>query len=119
LQGNDPAGIIGTMSAAPVRRIEANLVISPLGMVEDVDAAACALLGYERDELLGLHGSELIPRDARPATAAAVDRMRRGELDSRRGSVVCKDGELVGVDVNGRPLPDGRLVLRLRRSETA
>ena len=94
-------------------------VVGRRGIIEDVDAAACALLGYVREEVVGLHGSELVPCDARPATAASLDRMRIGEITRRQGRLVHKDGAVVGVDVTARRLPDGRLTLSVRRLSPA
>jgi PAS domain S-box-containing protein len=63
----------------------AHFVVSELSTIEQVDEAACALLGYGKHELIGLHGSEIVPPDYQPATAVSVDRMRRGELTQRIG----------------------------------
>jgi PAS domain S-box-containing protein len=93
---------------------EATFVIGEHGVLEDVDAAAVALLGYTRDELVGQHGSMLVPRDAQPATAASIDRMARGEVTYRTGRLVRRDGTLVTVGVRSRVLPDGRLALLVR-----
>ena len=86
-------------------------VIGATGTIEDVDAAACALVGYSRDELVGLHGSELIPLAARPATAVSIDRMRRGEIARRQGRLRRKDGAVILVEVSAGALQDGRLIL--------
>jgi PAS domain S-box-containing protein len=90
------------------------VVVDAHGMVEEVSEEACALLGYSRAELLGLHGSELVPREDHPATAASIDRMRRGELTIQTGRLRRKDGALIGVEVEGRPLQGGRLALGFR-----
>src|SRR5262249_40577731 len=95
------------------------VVVSPNGVIEDVDDAVCDLLGYGRDEGLGLHGADLLPPDARPRTAGALDRMRRGEVTRREGRVRRKDGTDVLVDVECRALPGGWLVLGLRRRSGA
>ena len=105
-------GHTGTQEATA---LAATFVIGPRGVIEEVDEAACALLGCTPDDLLGLHGSELIPPEMRPATAASLDRMRRGEVTSSEGRLVCKDGTSVGVDVTARPASDGRLVLSIRK----
>ncbi len=90
---------------------DALFVIGPLGVIEDVDAAACALLGYLRNEIVGLHGSELVPLEEHSRTAASLDRMRRGELDRQRGYLCRKDGSILSVQVRARVLSDGRLLL--------
>jgi len=94
-------------------------VIGRRGIIEDADAAACALLGYAREDIVGLHGSELVPSDARPATAASLDRMRIGEITQRQGHLIHKDGTLVGVAVTAHRLPNGRLTLSVRKLSAA
>lgn len=103
-----------TMAAAHGTRSEGVFIIGPRGIIEDVDDAGCTLLGYARSELVGLHGSEVVPPEARPATAASIDRMRRAEIARREGRLRRKDGTLLRVDVHAQPLPDGRLSLRVR-----
>jgi len=89
-------------------------VIGEHGIMLDVDAAAAALLGYTRDELIGQHGSMLIPREAQPATAASLDRMARGEIAFRTGRLLHRDGTIIVADVRARRRPDGYLTLVVR-----
>ena len=90
------------------------LVIGPRNVIEDVDAAGCSLLGYSKRELIGMHGSELIRAEERPATAASLDRMRHGDLSFRPARLRCKDGSLVEVEVHAQRLPNRRLALTVR-----
>src|ERR1700690_1166675 len=99
----------------PVLASDGRFIVGRRGLIEDVDAAGCTLLGYARDDVVGLHGSELVPFDARPATATSLDRMRLGEIARCEGRLTHKDGTVFGVDVTAQPLPDGRLTLSLRR----
>ena len=92
----------------------ATFVIGRLGQIEDVDDAACTLLGYRYPELVQLHGADVVPPDARPMTAATIDRMRRGEARGARGRLMRKDGTTLHVDVTARCLPQGQLVLTVR-----
>ena len=94
---------------------DATFVAGPLGIIEDVDDGGCRLLGYPREILVGIHGAELIPHDARPQTAVSLDRMRRGELSVQRARMLCSDGNEIDVEVNGRTLAGGRLELTLRK----
>lgn len=103
---------IGEPSQCPP---DGTFVTGRYGIIEAVDAGACRLLGYTEDELVGLHGSELIPHAERPTTAVSLDRMRRGELPERVGHVPRKDGEVLVFDVSARRLPDGRIALDLRQ----
>ena len=96
------------------RFLEATFVVSPYSILEDVDETATALFGYTRDELIGEHGSMLVPWDDRPSTAAAIDRMRRGEITFQPGRLMHRDGTVLDVQVHSRALPDGRLALIVR-----
>jgi PAS domain S-box-containing protein len=98
---------------------DATVVVGPRGIIEDVDDGACRLLGYSRGELVGLHGAELVPRDAQAATATSIDRMRRGELATREGRLLRKDRREIAVAVSARPLPEGRIALGLRARRVA
>jgi len=90
------------------------IVISALGRIVEVDEAACALVGYTREELVGMHGTELIFEDRRPRVAVSLDRMRRGDLDRRTGELRHKSGRVVPVEVEAEPRSDGNLALHLR-----
>ena len=94
---------------------EGTFVIGVRNFIEDVDAAACALLGYSKSELVGLHGSELVLFEDQPSTAASIDRMRHGEVAFRISRLRCKDGSVIGVEVRAQRLPDGRLALSVRK----
>jgi PAS domain S-box-containing protein len=95
---------------------DATFVVDAHGRIEDVDDSACVLLGYSRDQLRGLHGSHLVPPAARPATAASLDRMRRGEIDFRQGTLRRRNGAVLRVEVRARALKEGRLTLCVRRT---
>jgi len=92
---------------------EATFVVGPLSQIEDVDDAACALLGYSRSELLSMHGSDLVLAEERPMVAASVNEMRLGALARSPGRLLRKDGSVVSVEVTGRPLGEGRVELRV------
>jgi len=90
------------------------IVISALGRIVEADEAACALVGYTREELVGMHGTELIFEERRPRVAVSLDRMRRGDLDRRTGEVRHKNGRVVPVEVEAELRSDGNLGLHLR-----
>ncbi len=109
------------MTAAPAggvrlgsRALEGRFVIGPYGIIEDANADVTPLLGYAREEVVGEHGSMLVPRELRPATAASLDRMRRGEISFSVGRLLRRDGTEVDVEVYHRPLPDDRMLLLVR-----
>jgi PAS domain S-box-containing protein len=100
---------------SPIQRSPVGtFVVGPLGTIEGADGGACRLLGYAEGQLVGLHGSELIPPDARASTAVTLDRMRRDELAVKGGRMIRHDGSIVSVEVSARRLGDGRLELCVR-----
>ncbi len=90
---------------------DATFIIGPFDTIEDVDDAACKLLGYSRRELLEMHGSDLVPTDRHGPTAVSLDRMRHGDLAFRVGVLKRKDGAIITVAVSARVLGEGRLQL--------
>jgi diguanylate cyclase (GGDEF)-like protein/PAS domain S-box-containing protein len=82
---------------------------SPLGVFvlsEDrsrylVNDAICRMLGYSRDELLGMNLLELNSHDQRDEADAHLKRLRAGEIESyrRRTTYLHKDGHPVPVEV--------------------
>jgi PAS domain S-box-containing protein len=74
----------------------------------DVNAAACALSGYRREELIGRSINDLTP----PSDWARLDQDRERLLDGEKGVaewwLVRKDGSQAPVEVSARQLPDGR-----------
>jgi PAS domain S-box-containing protein len=99
----------------PASARDARLIVGRRGIIEDIDAAGCALLGYAREDVIGLHGSELVPPDSRPSTAASLDRMRLGEISRREGRVLRRDGTILAVEVTAQRAPGGRLTLSLKK----
>ena len=88
---------------------DATFLIGRLDSIEDVDAAACELLGYTRAELLKMHGSDLVPTERHGPTAVSLDRMRTGHLTFRVGVLTRKDGVTLSVAVRAEVLEAGRL----------
>jgi len=89
-------------------------IISPQGILVDINPSACKALAYERDEVLGTHFSRIID-------PVAFDRMlpRVAEIVERRKirgdrMIQCKDGRSVAVEFAASPLPDGNVLAVVR-----
>lgn len=70
------------------------------GQIEEANLAACSLLGYEPEELKGMHASELVPQARREDLEGAEAVLLAGEqveFENRR-----KDGTTVPVTVSAR-----------------
>ena len=78
------------------------------GRYIDVNSAACALLGYPREELLGMTITECVPAEDVPRLAAARDRLEPGTVSVSEWRLRRKTGELVEVEVNSKILADRR-----------
>ena len=100
----------------PVAHVDspATFVIGRFGTIEAVDDGACQLLGYDRAELLVLHGTDLLLPEDRPRVAVSLEGMREGTVTARAGRLVRKDGSVIGVDVTARTLPEGWMTLTVQ-----
>ena len=79
------------------------------GRLTDVNEAACRLLGYERDELMGKTIFDLIPaEDAGRPRAVRADLLLPGRMNTAEWTQQRKDGTFVQVEVSSNILPDGR-----------
>jgi PAS domain S-box-containing protein len=75
----------------------------------DVNVAACRLLGYEREELVGKTVFDIIPaEDAIRLVAVRDQLLAPGEVHRAEWTQRRKDGTLVPVEVSSNILPDGR-----------
>lgn len=75
----------------------------------DVNQAACRLLGYERDELVGKTIFDIIPaEDAERLRAVRAELLVPGTTSKAEWTQKRKDGTLVPVEVSSNILSDGR-----------
>jgi PAS domain S-box-containing protein len=75
----------------------------------DVNRAACQLLGYDRDELLGMTIFDIIPaEDAARLEATRLDLLSPGATIRNEWRLKRKDGTLVPVEASANILEDGR-----------
>ncbi|HEX6836074.1 MAG TPA: CHASE3 domain-containing protein, partial [Polyangia bacterium] len=79
------------------------------GRYTDVNAAACHLVGYTRDELIGKTIVDLIRPEEVPRLAASRESLiRSGRAEISEWTLRRKDGGEVPVELNAKILPDGR-----------
>jgi PAS domain S-box-containing protein len=89
---------------------EAIFVADAAHRYTDVNAYACEMLGYSREELLAMSMGDLSAPDD-----VAAQPIRWGVLNSGGGifserRFMCKDGSVISVEVSSRELPDGRFL---------
>lgn len=77
--------------------------------VTDVNQAACQLLGYEHDELIGMSVFDIVaPEDAARVNAVKAELLERSKVNKAEWTLKRKDGTLVPVEASANILPDGR-----------
>ena len=86
------------------RAADAIFITNAAGLLVDVNAAACAMGQYTRDELLTKSVWNLVEQDQQAALADT----RGSELSLRDWRIRRKDGTLLSVEVSSRLLSDGR-----------
>ncbi len=74
----------------------------------EVNPAACALLGYSREELLNMSIVDIILPEDEPGLVESREKMLRGETHRAEQQLRRKDGSLVPVEINARIISDGR-----------
>jgi len=91
------------------------------GRLIDVNQYACELLGYTREELIGMTPRDLVAPDEDPAFFRSVDeRLKTGELFAFESRLRRKDGTVLPVEVRVRPFSQDaqRLFLAIARDIT-
>jgi len=79
------------------------------GRFTDVNQAACRLLGYGRDELIGKTIFDIIPaEDSERLRAVRADLLLPGRVNTAEWTQHRKDGTFVPVEMSSNILPDGR-----------
>jgi PAS domain S-box-containing protein len=74
----------------------------------DVNPAACAMLGYERNELLGKTILDVIEPASLETHPLRLDQLKTGESVYAERRLVRKDGSVIDVEVHGVRTTDGR-----------
>ena len=82
-------------------------LVEPGGRFVEVNPAACALLGYTRDELLHLGIPDVVPPAELEMRSDRLAALRAGQTLLSERHLRRKDGTLVPVEISTRMLPDG------------
>ena len=93
---------------------DAVVITTPDGHYLDVNPQACAMTGYDREELLRLGAVDTYPLEEREAAAARAAEVASGRSIVFDRRLLRKDGTVILVEINARPLPDGRLLAAMR-----
>ncbi len=79
------------------------------GVYIDANRAACAMLGYSKEEIVGKHIKDLIAPDDIQAKPLRLGRLKREDDVVIERKLLRKDGSTVIVETHAKQLPDGRL----------
>lgn len=88
---------------------DAVFVSGPDGRYVSVNDAACRLLGYARDELVGRSGVDLVLTEEEDRYLAARTALAAGEVVSGEWRLRRKDGSSVPTELTAKRLADGRV----------
>jgi PAS domain S-box-containing protein len=80
------------------------------GTYMDVNRSACELLGYTREEFLGMHLSRTVMPEELPKTKQTVASVLAGKTVVTERRMRHKDGSTVMAELSARRLDDGRIV---------
>ncbi len=85
------------------------------GRFTEVNAAACEMLGYSRDELLGKTVADVVPSEDAPRIARTREYLLApGAVHVAEWTLLRKDGTPIPVEVSTKILPDRRWVAFVR-----
>jgi PAS domain S-box-containing protein len=79
------------------------------GRYTEVNTSACQMVGYTREELLGLGIFDLTPPEFRERSAEHFARVLQGEPHTIEAVILCKSGKHLPVEIKAKRLSDGRL----------
>jgi len=86
------------------------LLADPKGCYLDANASMCRMLGYTREELVGLHARDIVAPAEFPHVAPALAAIAAGPDYHREWLFRRKDGSDVSAEVIATTMPDGNLL---------
>ena len=91
------------------------IVISdPKGYYVDANPSICRLLGYTRDELIGLHASDIVTQTEIEHIEPALNTIKAKSDYNREWQFRRKDGSVFAAEVIATMMPDGNLLGMIR-----
>ncbi|UPT68879.1 MAG: PAS domain S-box protein [Sphingobacteriales bacterium JAD_PAG50586_3] len=80
------------------------------GYFVDVNQSMCTIIGYTKEELLGMHASKIVEPENLQTNPIPYDRLHQGEHMLNKRKVICKDGTLLHFEVNIKRLDDNMIM---------
>lgn len=78
------------------------------------NASICNMLGYNRDELIGLHTSNIVIQSEIRQIEPALENTQNTSAYSREWQFRCKDDSVFSAEVTAITMPDGTLISMVR-----
>ncbi len=90
------------------------LVINVNSYILDANTSLCRMLGYSRDQLVGMHAREIVAQSELAHLEGELNRIKTQEAYQREWQVRRKDGSTVPAEVSVTSLHDGHLLTVVR-----
>ena len=90
------------------------LIANPENRYIDANASMCRMLGYTRDELIGLNASDIIAESQIPRIAAAFSEIQAALDHHQEWQFRRKDDSIFSVDAIATLMPDGNVMAMIR-----
>lgn len=80
----------------------------------DANPSICNMLGYTRDELIGMHAADIIVQSEFEYIQSAIDSIKAKENYIREWQLKRKDGTVFSAEIIATTMPDGKLLGMVR-----
>lgn len=80
----------------------------------DANPSICNMLGYTRDELVGLHATDIVIQSEVPHIQSALDTIQTKSGYMREWQLRRKDGSIFSAEIMATTMPDGNLLGLIR-----
>ena len=90
------------------------VVVDPKGYYLDGNVSICRMLGYTREEFIGLHATDIVTPAEVPHIGQALDVIQSKSDYQREWQFRRKDHSVLAVDTIATAMPDGNLLAMIR-----
>jgi PAS domain S-box-containing protein len=90
------------------------VIVDSKGYYLNANASICRMLGYTRDEIIGLNATDIVAAAEIPRIGEALDVIRSKADYQREWQLRRKDGAVFAVDTIAAAMPDGNLLAMIR-----
>jgi PAS domain S-box-containing protein len=90
------------------------VILDPEAYYLDVNSSMCGMLGYAREEFIGLHASDIVAQAEIWEIGSAMSEIKSKSDYHREWNFRRKDGSVFSADVIATMMPDGNLLAMIR-----